>query len=567
MAAERSGTLRAALRHPDFRRLTIASSVSQSGDWLYNVALAVFTYEATGSAAWVGVITVLRLVPYVVLAPIGGVIADRYPRRQVLMVSDLTRAVLMAGLTLVVATDGPVLAAALVAALTTAAGTAYYPAVLAFVPELVPESDLAAANGVTSIVENASVVVGPAIGGAILAVASPGWAMGINAASFVFAAAVTRGLSTPGGVRRSDDSDADTATSETSSTETTTEPRTRAHALRHELSEGVAALRASSVARALVSLIMATSFVYGVQTVVLVILASERVGESSSGVGVFYGALGVGGVLAAPLTSRLARVPRLGALTFGALLVAAVPFVLLVPVRSAPIAAALIVAAGLGSVVVDVLAITMLQRSLSSDVTGRVFGILDSFVVLAILAGSLVVAPLRDALGFGPMLVLIGIGLPVLVLAQLLPLLDADRLAARAYARLQPVIADLASVTIFSSLSRHALERLAAGTTKERFSVGETILREGDSATHCYTVLYGEVEIRRGGTALARLGPSDEFGEIGLLHGVPRTADAVAATDCVLYAIPADVFRAALDADTTASSLAFERAAARLSSQ
>ena len=60
---------------PGYRVLLIGSTISQSGDWLYNVALAVYVFDRTGSAGWVAAATVLRLVPYVVLAPIGGVIA------------------------------------------------------------------------------------------------------------------------------------------------------------------------------------------------------------------------------------------------------------------------------------------------------------------------------------------------------------------------------------------------------------------------------------------------------------------------------------------------------------
>ncbi|HET6625338.1 MAG TPA: MFS transporter [Nocardioidaceae bacterium] len=87
---------RAAWAMPDFRRLVIGSSASQMGDWLYNVALLVYVFEATGSATWVGIATVGRLVPYVLFAPIGGVIADRFDRVRVMFVTDLPRAGLMA---------------------------------------------------------------------------------------------------------------------------------------------------------------------------------------------------------------------------------------------------------------------------------------------------------------------------------------------------------------------------------------------------------------------------------------------------------------------------------------
>jgi CRP-like cAMP-binding protein len=88
----------APLRHRDFRYLAASLAVSQTGDWLYNVALLVLVLEATGSATWVAAAGIVRLLPYVVLVPLGGVVADRYPRKTVMIVSDLVRAGLMAGL-------------------------------------------------------------------------------------------------------------------------------------------------------------------------------------------------------------------------------------------------------------------------------------------------------------------------------------------------------------------------------------------------------------------------------------------------------------------------------------
>ena len=172
--ATRSGRgLRAALVHRDYRFVLAASSISQTGDWLYNVALLVWVYDSTHSATWVAVVTVARLVPYVVVGPVGGLVADSYDRRTVLIVSDLVRAGLMFGLAAVTSVDGPVGLAAALACLTTAAGTAYRPAIVAMLPEIVGEGDLAAANATESVVENLAVVLGPALGAGLLLLGSP----------------------------------------------------------------------------------------------------------------------------------------------------------------------------------------------------------------------------------------------------------------------------------------------------------------------------------------------------------------------------------------------------------
>src|SRR3954447_9587747 len=89
--------------HRSFRHLAAALAASQTGDWLYNVALLAVVYERTGSASWGGLTTAPRVVPIVVLGPLGGVVADRFDRRRVMIVSDVARVVLMGLLALVAA--------------------------------------------------------------------------------------------------------------------------------------------------------------------------------------------------------------------------------------------------------------------------------------------------------------------------------------------------------------------------------------------------------------------------------------------------------------------------------
>jgi hypothetical protein len=72
--------------HRPFRRLAAALAASQIGDWVYNVALLAVVYERTGSPIWVAVTTAARVVPIVVLGPLGGVVADRFDLRDVMIV-------------------------------------------------------------------------------------------------------------------------------------------------------------------------------------------------------------------------------------------------------------------------------------------------------------------------------------------------------------------------------------------------------------------------------------------------------------------------------------------------
>src|ERR1700759_2066224 len=78
-----------------FALLLLSLAVSACGDWLYNVALLAIVFYRTHSASWMALTTAAPVVPVVALGPLGGVLADRYDRRRLILVSDLARAALM----------------------------------------------------------------------------------------------------------------------------------------------------------------------------------------------------------------------------------------------------------------------------------------------------------------------------------------------------------------------------------------------------------------------------------------------------------------------------------------
>ena len=179
-----SGTIRSALRYPDFRWLLSALAVSQIGDWLYNLALVVLVYDRTHSALWAGVTTAARVVPVVVLGPLGGVLADRFDRRRIMIMCDLARVVLMVLLAAVAAFQLPIVLAPVIAAAATAAAAPYIPCVAAVTPHVVEDADLPGANAARSAVTGAGIVLGPALGGVLLLLGSPASAFALNALTF-----------------------------------------------------------------------------------------------------------------------------------------------------------------------------------------------------------------------------------------------------------------------------------------------------------------------------------------------------------------------------------------------
>jgi len=182
-------SFRATLRNRDFRRLLSALAVSTAGDWVYGTALIIFVFEETHSAAWVAAASILRLIPYVLFGTLGGVIADRYDRRRVMVLADVSRAGLMFLLAAVAASSAPVALAIAITFISTAAGTPFGPALAATTPSIVKESDLSAANAALSTVEHTALVVGPALGGLLLILGSPTMAFALNGFTFLASAA------------------------------------------------------------------------------------------------------------------------------------------------------------------------------------------------------------------------------------------------------------------------------------------------------------------------------------------------------------------------------------------
>ena len=179
---------------PGARALIGGSAASQIGNWLYNAALLGYVYNATHSASWVGAATICRLLPLVLLGPFGGAIADRYPRRTVLLAGDLLRMLLMAAAA-TVASAGPLALVIAFTALASAAGCAEKPAAMALLPRLVGEIRLGPANALLHTVQDLGVVIGPAIGAILLAVA-PAWvAFAANGATFAVSALLISAIS------------------------------------------------------------------------------------------------------------------------------------------------------------------------------------------------------------------------------------------------------------------------------------------------------------------------------------------------------------------------------------
>jgi predicted MFS family arabinose efflux permease len=380
----REGTIRAALGYPAFRSLLAGLAVSQVGDWLYNLALVTLVYQRTGSAMWAGVATAARVVPLVVLGPLGGVAADRFSRRGLMIASDLARLVLMLALTLVAAERLPVLIAPAIAALPTAAGTPYLACVSAVTPKLVRGADLPGANAARSAVTAVGVIAGPALGGLLLLAGSPTLAFAVNALTFGVAALFTVAIR-------------DRAAFEVTRTAGGSLTGRGRPSLVSEIADGVAALRAYPAAIRLVGADILCSLVYGMQTVLLILVARQA-GLGLHGYGYLFAAMGAGGLVGTLVAGRAARLPNRVSLA-GAMALVGVPM-LAMPLAHWALAALILAGCtGIGAICVEIMTETGLQRMLDDEVFGRAYGLALPASVAGIAVGGLVAPALVSALG------------------------------------------------------------------------------------------------------------------------------------------------------------------------
>ena len=520
------GSYRSALAKRDFRLLAIALTQSAMGDWAYNVALVVWIYERTHSAGWVSAATLGRMIPRLIICPYAGVVAERYERIRLMISADAIRALLMAFLAAAVGLNWPVAVIIGITALISITSTVYDPATSAMVPQLLGEDDLAAGNALTETINNVAIVAGPAIGAIVLALGQPSIVMAIDSVTFVISVALL---------------------SRVTARSVPTDVAADGGPLR-QVAVGVKAIVGSSTASILVGFTIVTTLLYGTDTVLLVLVSKSKLGTGATGYGYLLVALGVGGVIAATFINRLAKLPRLSAVLAVGMIAYAAPTALLVVVHSPGIAFAIEVVRGMATIIVDVLAMTALQRSLAPELIARVFGIFWAMVLGGLILGAAITPAVLAVSSLDTTLLLAGLVVPVIVAAIYPKLAAVDVLAAREAETLAPRVSVLGRLDIFAAASQPVLERLAKRATSIVSEPGTTIIRQGEPADALYILLEGSVDVSyvppraRKAQFIRTMEAPAYLGEIGVLQGVPRTATVTAASAASLLRIDAETF-------------------------
>jgi DHA3 family tetracycline resistance protein-like MFS transporter len=174
-----------ALQHRNFALLFSGQTLSRLGDFIFNIALAWWVLEKTGSALAMGAVMVFGALPMVVFVLVGGVAVDRVNRAWLLFLSDLGRGIIMMLATWLVGTGRLEIWMVYAGSLAFSFADAFFmPAYTALVPKITPKDDWPSANSLSSLSIQLSRVVGPAVGGLLVSLGGTSLAFGINAASF-----------------------------------------------------------------------------------------------------------------------------------------------------------------------------------------------------------------------------------------------------------------------------------------------------------------------------------------------------------------------------------------------
>jgi MFS family permease len=186
------------LRHPAYARLWTGAFVSNIGTWMESIALGIYVTKHTGQAAWTGTVAAAAFLPIAFFSPIGGALADRYPRRVLMIVTSLFQTGLAALLTFLFVAGHPSAPTITLIALGNGVCAALgFPSFQAMLPDLVPVEDLPGAIALSSAQYNLGRVIGPAIAGVVILIGGYAWAEGANAVSFLAVVAVMLTLELP----------------------------------------------------------------------------------------------------------------------------------------------------------------------------------------------------------------------------------------------------------------------------------------------------------------------------------------------------------------------------------
>ncbi len=536
-----AGSLHAVLASPGLRRIVGGWSAGIAGDNALTVALLVVAYEEGGPLA-VGLFGVVRMAPSIIAAPLAAGPAGRYPATRLLFVIQLIRALAAIAVVGVILAGAWLPAMFLVNAIGATSGALVRPFQATALPSLArTPGELVAANVALSTGEGLGGFGGPLLAGILVAGSGP-----LGAA---IAGTVLLGLATLSmvGLAASADDEAEAAAERRAR-----EARAEAHPPDGPFSQltiGLRVLRERPGATAIFVGIGSQVVTRGLMNTLITVAAIGVIGLGEPGVGTLNAVWGLGGLVGALAAVSLATRRELGPTFAVSLVLWGFPLAVIGLLPLPVVAFGAMFASGIGNATLDISAFPLLQRTVPSADRMAVFVLLEAIVGLGLGFGAILAPLLLVAFGDRGALALTGALMPIVAVATWRWIHRVDEEAIVPTEKL----AILRGAPMFARLPMTALERLAEGMRSVSVDPGAAIVREGEIGDAYLIVERGRVGVSQAGQQIGELGPGEGFGEIALLHAMPRTATVRALVPSTVYSIAGPDFLEAVAGPTSAA--------------
>lgn len=399
-----SGTMIQVLRNPAFFQLWLGGTISSVGDMVLLIALPFHVYNLTGSTMATGITFLVQILPRLLLGSVGGVFVDHWDRKWTMIATDIARAVVLLPL-LLVRSEEWVWVVYVVSAVKATLSQFFGPARSALLPRLVSQDSLVAANAMNSATESAVRLVGPTLGGALLAFSGLTWVVLLDAVSYLVSALMIARIRLSPDQRQNAPVAVDRA------------PVGSWMGFLREWSAGWKLVRGSDVMRNLILVSSVAMVAQGLINVLLVPYVREMLGGGSMQFGWLATAQGIGGLAGGLVMGTVGKrwlTPRVISLSLGS---AGVLFLFMVHFPMLGTALLLIALIGAPSSIYTIGVQTLLQTHSSDRYRGRVFGIYGTLIMVAMVAGMGLASALGDV---APLAVLLNAAGGLFIMAALL---------------------------------------------------------------------------------------------------------------------------------------------------
>jgi predicted MFS family arabinose efflux permease len=388
-------------RNRSFRQLWLGQVVSQMGDWFNTIALYTIILKLTGSGRDVGLLLVARFLPSFLFGPISGVIADRFSRQRIMIVSDLLRAAVVLGFLFVRRPDQLWIIYVLTV-FQLGLSTFFEPAKTAAIPSIVEDRELVAANAITSVTWSVMLTLGAAIGGLITGWFGTNVAFILDAATYLLSAALITAIRVPKRKKR--------------------ERQKLALGRLLGITETIDGIRyVKDRPRVLALLLVKPAWGLGGGIMTLLAVFGERIfpvgRDAAGGIGVLFAARGIGTAVGPIVARRISGEGdrRMQASIGVSFVIAGIFYSAFGSATSFVFALIVLGIAHCGGSILWVFSTVMLQRSVEDNFRGRVFAAELALLTLTMAASNYVTGELLDRFQISPRIVTVGIGIFFLI--------------------------------------------------------------------------------------------------------------------------------------------------------